>query len=479
MRKWIVAIVAAALAVVAWKTPGYVEKRRASPFALWELRAGMRFEQAESLMVREERRRFTCHVIVASSRLCTVQVTGIHGTVRSLVDGRDRIVLLAFHPDSASPVMREEGRKVAAQWKLIGPGASENPDNESPDATITRWTSEDFRWVASMRYDGESTSPTFLKVVDAHAMERIAASGPLARLVLEANGLLEADQLELAAALLRFRQGSGTDTSDFTPIPARAPGTAPLCEPVVPDLPIPGDDARDGMTSDLALMIESALAETYPGWRLILGSGTWMSDPSGRPERVSIGPQANSSSDAVLAFPVVFPARARVSADQRASLEPATHCRAPTEIVIARRAPDGSFRDARRLAFDPDGLASEVSQLDVIVSDDDAAAMLGVQYVTADASDRWSGWVAWMAGIPVVFTDSAAHGVRVPVRYAFDIGRGGASEAGTLVVTGRRDEGLELTTLERHQWGYASRTIVVPFDSAGAVSGAELLARLF
>lgn len=479
MRKSTIAVVAAALAVVAWKAPGYVEERQASPFALWELRAGTKFEDAEALIAREERRRFTCHAIVASSRLCTVQVTGIRGTLRSVVDGRGRIVLLDFHPDTASAVLREASRKTAAEWKLIRPGVSEDLGEAPSSVTITRWTTEDFRWIASTRYDGESTSPAFLKVVDAHAMERIAASGPLARLVLQANGLIDADQAELTATLMRFHQGLSTDTSHYTPIPARAPSTAPICEPVVPDLPIPGSDTRDATRSELMLIMESAIAATYPGWGLIVGERMWMTDPSGRPERVTLGPLANSSSHAVLAFPVVFPARAEVSETQRATLEPATHCRAPTEIVIARRASDGSFRDARRTAFDPDGLASKVARLDLITSDDAEAALLGVDYITAHASDRWSGWVSWIAGIPVDFADSAAHGVRVPIRYGFDIGKGEAKAEGTLVVTGRRAEGLEVTTLEQHPWGYASRTIVVSLDSAGAILGDELLTKLF
>jgi hypothetical protein len=70
-----------------------------------------------------------------------MRVTGISGLVRVLVDSRDKVAAVQFASDSASPAMREEGRRVAAEWNLIRAGVSARPPSGDSSATFTRWQS--------------------------------------------------------------------------------------------------------------------------------------------------------------------------------------------------------------------------------------------------------------------------------------------------------------------------------------------------
>lgn len=330
-----------------------------------------------------------------------------------------------------------------------------------------------------MRHTDSTPAPTSIRVADERAIERIALSGPLGRLVLQANGLVDAEEIDVAAAIMRLSQGAGADSADFTPMPALAPDAPAPCELPVPEIPVPDDDVRRAMGPEEARLLESSVAVAYPGWRLVIGRGLWMTDPAGRAERVTLEPRATSSSDAVLAFPIAFHARAVAAGEQAETLDPRVHCRAPSEIMVTRRTSDGGFRDARRIAFDEDALASQLTGLDVAASDDEISAVLGIEYVSAHATDLWSGWVAWTAAIPVAFAAADTRGLRIPMRYGFQLGKGDEEANGILLVTGRRDQGLELTTFDHHSWGVASRTLVVPLDSAGALRGTVLLGKLF
>jgi hypothetical protein len=393
------------------------------------------------------------------------------------VDEGDRLVVLRFHPDSASVVLREEGRKVAAEWGLVERGVTDAPDDVSGDTSVTRWRSDNRRWSASMRYGRLGAAPTIITVADEEAVERIAGAGPLARLVLQVNRLVDADEVEYTADLMRLATNPPVDDSSFTPTARRAGPELPLCEPVVAELPAPGTSTRDALTPAVASLLEAAVASAYPGWRLILGEGTWITDPSGRPERVFLGPLSFDSPDPMRLFTVHLPARAAVSNARARDLRPENHCHARADIVIARHWADGSFRDARRIAVEDEALGTEITEIDSPAMIDSAdVALLGVQYAATYATERWSGGVIWQAAI---IADSAAGGLRIPMSYAFDAVEEATRKRGLIVVTGHPQGALEVTTLEQNAWGVATRTVVVPLDSSGALSGTTLLDKLF
>lgn len=151
----------------------------------------MPFEAIEKSALRQTKRHFTCHDVVADARLFELRVTGIEGLVRVLVDSRDRAAVVEFLPDSASPVMREEGRRVAAEWSLVRAGTADTPGSPDATATTTRWRSEDGHWAASMRYDRQASTPAIVHLSDERALERIFESAPLASLALAMNRLDE------------------------------------------------------------------------------------------------------------------------------------------------------------------------------------------------------------------------------------------------------------------------------------------------
>ncbi len=476
MRASTLGLILLVAAPVGWKGTEHFLKRRSAPFEIWQLRAGMPFADADELMLREEKHRFTCHTILGANRLCTVRVTGIHATLRALVDESDRIVVLRFHPDSASVLLREEGRKMAAEWNLVARGANELSDDVMGDSSVTRWRSGNRRWSASIRYGRLGNSPSIIAVADEQSVERIASSGPVARLVLQVNGLVDANELEYTAAVMRMANTPEVGDSSLTPGARRAGPPLALCEPLEADLPRPGSSTREALSPETASLFEAAVAAAYPGWRLIIGEGTWITDPSGRPELVDLRPANDDyASDSPRVFAVHLPARMEVSGARARDLRPEAHCRAPADIVIARHTPNGSYRDTRRIAVDDEALATEVHEIESVVPGSTSAIVLGVQYAGTYATERWWGAVTWAASI---VADTANVQERVPISWIFDAAEDEKKRGGLLIVTGRPRDALEITTFEQYRWGVASRTVIVPLDSSGALSGVTLLDKL-
>ncbi len=471
------AIVAAVLLAGGWKARSYIERGRMSPFALWDFRAGMSFGEIEAAALEQTRQRFTCRVPVPGSRLCELHVTGIPGRVRVLVDSLDRAAVVQFYPDSASPVMREEGRKIAARWSLVRTGAAETPD--SPGAgTTTRWSSIDGKWFSMMQYAPDATTPSVVHLADVAALKSIFASAPFAQLVLGLNQLVETEDTDgprdLHAALAATMYGRPTEAT-MVPV-AGDVSSVPTCS-AAPDMILEGGDmVQQSLGASATALLEAAIARAYPGSRAVVGDALWIVDPTGKAERaeVQLG-QVESLQDVVL-FALSFPGRVREASTRLEEGRAERFCRAASEVVLARRGDDGALAEAHRIVADEEAIVSDITTLSFGSPElTGEPPQIRLRHVGVYATDRWRGSVHWET---IIDGDPPRAARRVPLTFGHRVRSGTESSEGTLVLTHRSRTSIELSTLEQHGWGFSTRRLSVPVDSAGALLGARILGGL-
>ena len=460
----------------------YVQLRAMSPFVLWEFRAGSSFTALEKSAFRQTKQRFACNDVVRDVRFCEMRVTGIVGLVRVLVDSKDRVAAIQFLPDSASPAMREEARRVAAEWNLVRAGATDAPKPGDGGTRVTRWRSADGKWGAVMRYAAEANAPRFLHLSDATALAEIASSTPLASLALAFNQLVESDDVgplyDVDEVLRTTMYGRATDRANETASPTAPSLTLPPCEPERIDpimLARPG--APDESASPTTVLLERAIPVVYPGSRLAVGDGMWIVDSTGRSERVHVGQGDGADPSAGVLYSIQFPGRVTVAMQRLEDGVPDRHCRAGAELIFARANDDGSLAQAHRVPVDQEALVSEISRISLFehaTTGDEPQAR--VRYTAGYAGKDWTGSVEWEA---IVVGDPPRPVARVPLM--FEHRAQGAEEpaSGYIVLTGRPAGGIELSTLEQHRWGFATRTFVVPLDATGALLGARIHDRPF
>jgi hypothetical protein len=465
-----------------WKTFKHFERRASTPFVLWDFRAGMNFETLEKEAARQAKGHFTCHVVVDPARLCELRVSGIPGLVRVLVDPRDRAAIIQFLPDSASPTMREEGRRIAAGWSLVRSGVADQRESNDAKTSTTRWSSEDQKWTALMRYGRLGTTPIAVQLTEHPAVKSILASVPLAPLVLVMNDLVEPREVSNLKALTSmlepayFRRHTAPTSETATPLLLAS--QLPICEPV-PDLIERGTDSRREELDDATrAVLMQAVARVYPGSQLVFGQGTWIVDSNGRSERLVM--QSNElgmgGEEGVSVFAMHFPSRSALAAERMADARPDVFCRAPAEVLFVRRAEDGSLAEVHRVPIDHEAIASEISTFEVspanVIGD---PPHIRVRYTAVYATDRWTGSIDWEA---VIADDPPQPVVRVPLQFALQTHGSEEVRGGTIVMTGRPTGSVELSTLEQYDWGHTTRTILVPIDSSGVLLGARILTAL-
>lgn len=474
------AVLLAVLIFAGAKAYRHVQQRRQSPFVLWELRAGMPFEAIEQSAFRQMKGRFTCNPVVPGARLCDLRVSGIAGLVRALVDSRDRAVAIQFLPDSASPVMREEGRRVAAEWNVVRAGVAERPDPRDSATGVTRWRSEDGKWSARMRYGRFAATPDVLHLADESGLAGVLASTPLAPFVLALNQFVESrdvGDLDDVSEVLRTTLFSrATDPANESPAPTAPSASLPFCVSELADPIVPGDGRiRTELTEPVATLLEAAIPAVYPGTRLVFGDGTWIVDSAGRSERVHLGRADVAGDEQAFVFAVEFPGRSAVAAQRLEDGVTDRYCRAPAELLFARGNHDGSLAGAHLVVVDQDAMASAISTIRLappsVVGD---PAHIRVRHSASFAGDAWLGTIEWetvIAGVPPRAT------ARVPLTFAHRPRDLDVTKDGYLVVTARPAGGIELSTLERNDWGYSTRKFVVPLDASGVLLGARVLDR--
>ena len=480
MRAALLILAIFVLPVAGWKVHQSYERSRVSTFALWDFNAAMSFEALDDQAAREQKRRFVCHPMADVARFCELKSTGIRGVMRVLVDGQGRAAIIQFMPDSADPIMREEGRRIAAAWNLVGARETDIPDPKGPTRTVTRWTGAEGRWTAAMTYGRLKATPSLIALADEAAVAEIRASSPLAPLVMGVNGLIDPDAAEdlLAIAMGPIMLGRhvAVDSVNGT-IPPPTPATRPaVCDPVTVEPVVPGTNAITSLGGSMATLLEAAIPTVYPGRRLVLGDGIWIVDANGFSERFQLHTQEHDVDSDVFAFGVGFPARVRVADDRLRARTPATQCRAHAELLLVSRGENRTMAGAQRVVVDDEAVLSDISRFHFIppLLPNDQPGMT-VQYGTGYGTDQWVGsleWIATIAGDPPRTT------LRLPIGYSFESSAGRDAASGFLLATKRTADSIEFATYEQNAWGAATRTISVPLADGGVLRGATLLEHL-
>jgi hypothetical protein len=456
------------------------QQRKQAPFVMWEFRAGGRFSVLEKSAFRQTKRRFVCNDVVPTARLCEMRVTGIGGLVRVLVNDRDRIAAVEFAPDSATPAMREETRRVAAEWNLVRPGASSRPPSYETTASITRWRSEDGKWTAFMRHDRHGSTPTLVHMGDEATLAAIGESSPLASYVLALNGVIEARDVPNADAVsdvlgaTMYRRS--TDPANETPSPRTPAAPIESCAPERSDpILLATDRSLDGLTESMKSLLERAIPAVYPGSRFVVGDGMWVVSASGVSEAITFSDMAGVDSGGITTG-VSFRGRTVVATQRMEDAVADRFCRAPAGLLLARPNNDGSLADAHLIDVDLEALVSDVLTIRVAEPDGSGApGHLRVRYGAGYATTGWTGSIEWET---VIADDPPRSTVRVPLLFAQQIRGGEEAADGYLVITARPANAIELSTIERKQWGFTTRTIRVPVDTTGVLLGARILDRL-
>ena len=98
-------------------------REKASPFDLWDMRAGMPFAKLDSIAVHDQQERFTCIASVGKFKECVLAPHAIPSRMVAIVDSANRAVIISFHPDThslgssdgASVVIETE--RLRRRWK--------------------------------------------------------------------------------------------------------------------------------------------------------------------------------------------------------------------------------------------------------------------------------------------------------------------------------------------------------------------------
>lgn len=143
-----------------------------SPFALWEMRAGMNMTELDSLSQIQQKVRFECSDGPESFRICRVATNGAKGELEAVVAADGRVVRMTFTPDlDAMQGANEPAGLVLAteslreQWSRVVDGT---PAAEG-SVRRERWTSTDRRWSGQIVWDGDIVYPARITVADEQA----------------------------------------------------------------------------------------------------------------------------------------------------------------------------------------------------------------------------------------------------------------------------------------------------------------------
>jgi hypothetical protein len=370
--------------------------------------------------------------------------------------------------------MREQARRHAALWNRVRREAIyENVDNNT---RVARWNSGDERWTATMRYTRFKRIPDAMTVADRRAVRRIAASAPLGALILLLNDIEDARELEvpqrLTKALSNVQHFRGSEFA-WQSVAPRSSSPAPLgCRMALPDLIEPGTpSAREELRHATAPTFERFVAAMYPKATTVWGDGSWLVDSAGFSERIGIS--ALRVDDDLTAFAVSFPSRTAIARETLQDADPAKRCRAAAELLVVRTSL-GILTGMQRMTVDAAAPASHVSGLE-LVRDAAEGALVRVRHSSTYGNARWIGALEWET---IAAGDSLQPTTRTLLRFELRHLDAGSESSGSILLTRRLPDAVELSTVERYEWAFATRTIVLPLDPSGVVEGTALLSRL-
>ena len=196
------------VAVIAWRASRFLPSR-VSPFTLWVLTAGRPFEDLNDEARKHMRHRFLCtnFELRPAGKLCKLETDGPPGTLSLVVDTSGRAIVVAFRSSDQSAMLRDEIRKVMAQWnKVSEPRRLTYLDAQHEDFAATQWQSRDGRWTATVHLEPDEKKPeTAVTLRDERALAAIYLKEPLAQLAYHnerlINPLTGVEQLRLASLL--------------------------------------------------------------------------------------------------------------------------------------------------------------------------------------------------------------------------------------------------------------------------------------
>jgi hypothetical protein len=146
-----------------------------SPFALWDMRAGMPFAALDSIALHDQKERFTCKPSYGNYKDCFSYSRGAFGVVQAIVDSTGRAVLISWRPDIKNMSgfgdmmagLQIESRRVRATWNQVVM-ARPDPAYQAPERGES-WRSTDGRWGAYIIWEAGGLAREF-KVTDERAM---------------------------------------------------------------------------------------------------------------------------------------------------------------------------------------------------------------------------------------------------------------------------------------------------------------------
>lgn len=166
-----------------------------SPYNLWDMRAGMSFEQLDSIAVHDQKERYSCVPTYGSYKACWITVHAVPGRMSAIIDSTDHVAIVGYHPDlpalskdltvGASLVI--EAHELEKRWNYVTPAKSETDPVTLDKKQV--WVSEDGLWTAKIDWSG-SGFPAQLTTTDerrARAYRRLASEAQADSIIRESR----------------------------------------------------------------------------------------------------------------------------------------------------------------------------------------------------------------------------------------------------------------------------------------------------
>ena len=332
-----------------------------------------------------------------------------------------------------------------------------------------------------MRYGRLGKTPFDIELTDRRRLTNVASLSPVAPTVLVLNTVAESTDVmpvmdDVSFALRSIHSGRAMDASYETPVPASAV-LLPRCERVRLQLGTKTGSASESLFAPAPIrLLEGAFAKAYSGSRLVLGESAWLVDSSGA-ERVRFGPIESEEPTGIVTVAVEYPSRQGIATLRLRGGRPEAFCRATAELLIVESLPNGELGNVHRIPIAEEAVASHISRIEIVPKNATGdPAHIRIRYSTTHGTFRWIGSMDWEG---VIVGDPPRLRSRVPLGFEQIADETSSAKAGTLIITARSERSISLATVEKHDWGFATRAISLPVAPNGVFDAVRMLDRLF
>ncbi|MGQ0639251.1 MAG: hypothetical protein ACT4P6_00530 [Gemmatimonadaceae bacterium] len=303
-------------------------------------------------------------------------------------------------------------------------------------------------WKVVQRGNAARQSPfamwDFRAGVQFQALDR---SEPLGPITLVRNNLADSAEVRstpASATALKSVQAGQVIEAGHATAPAAPVVAAPRCEPVALDLAVQSEARRrDRLQDEVVGVLRHAITRAYGGSRLVFGKDTELRDSAGQSDRISLGPGERDEGTAITVIAVQFPTRVTRAMDRLRDKIPAEFCRASAEVLVVRSAPNGDISEVHRISVGDAAVTSNINDIEAMIS-------LATRRPLA----------------------------RAPLAFRHITEETTMNKPAAIVMTKRLPGSIEHATLKSHDWGFKTRTVVVPISVAGVLEGDHVLRRL-